>query len=771
MSQIQVNRKISAINSTKIELKEKAQKFNSVQNWKTITNINTLELAEYLKKGYSVRGGVKMGGNSQNNVESVSWLFLDFDSSTLEATQQSALYSFAALYYYTPSYQPGVNEKHRLVFKLDRAISPTEYESLSEYIIDNFYPSADRLTDAGRLFFGATSPDYVVIIDEKAVLPVDNFLSLLGQTTTNGFSIYTDLGDRTDKDTDDPHSKAALPDQAEDTIKPRYEALHHIAKHIWIGLCRQTDIDALYCLDKHNFVSQPKGQNLAKWHGHRPEDKEKDTGSGFLVIWNDPKLPPTWQNQATGEKGNIVDYWFKHSGKEYESVKWDDDQDYLNYMQVVTDICNYFQVDEFDYAEVLKQKHEQRLESIDEEKLSVRQKLERKLKARFKGDKAFRFNEMTLTVDMGSEPCNMTTIASVLDCKYGIVGKTAMVREVIAMIAYENRYHPVKEYLLANYDQSKVNIEAISNLSTRYFGTDKAIYDIYMKKMLIGAVRRVFEPGCYLKEMVILHGDQDAGKSQWIRKLTGEQWFNDQLHVSGRSGLTRDDKGEIRRFWIHELAEVDKLYSKADDAALKSMISSPSDNFRVPYAVDTEAFPRMSIFVGTTNREDILKDPTGESRFLVIPINKKANEIDLDLLVSERDMLWATAYHLYLQGEQHWLTPEEKLQRKESNERFLETDEWFELIKNYLENYESTNISVIMIDCLGLTDKKDFNTGNSKKIVDILNKLGWKPKGDKKINGKVLKQWGCNTPKKDALTLAESFNRVKHILYPSDTKI
>jgi predicted P-loop ATPase len=289
--------------------------------------------------------------------------------------------------------------------------------------------------------------------------------------------------------------------------------------------------------------------------------------------------------------------------------------------------------------------------------------------------------------------------------------------------------------------------------------------------MLIAAVRRVFEPGCYHKEMVVLHGSQDAGKSQWIRKLAGDEWFNDSLHISGKTGLTRDDKEMIRRFWIHEIAEMDKLYSKADDAALKSLISSPSDNFRMPYAVDTEAFPRMSIFIGTTNREDILKDPTGESRFLVIPVEKAANEIDLKMIEDEKNTLWATAYHLYLQGEQHWLTPDEKGERKQSNERFVETDEWFELIRNYLENYQTSNISVIMIDCLGLTDKKDFNTTNSKKIVDILNKLGWKPKGDKKISGKVLKQWGCSVEKENALNLVDSFERIKHILYPSDVKV
>lgn len=766
MTQIQVNQRITAFNSTKPELKEKAQRFNSLANWKTITNVNTLELAEYLKKGYSVRGGVKMNGNSLENVESISWLFLDFDSSTLEQTKQTPIYKYGALYYYTPSYQPEINEKHRLVFKLDRPISATEYKLLYSYIVDKFYPSADRLTDAGRLFFGATSPDYVVVIDPDVTLPVDGFLSVIDTGVTSSLSIDTVNGKKTDDDHNSKLDKAALSEN--DTIKPRNLALQHIGKHIWLEICNTTDIDSLYCLDVHNFVKQPSGQNLAKWHGHRPEDKEKPNGSGFLVVWNDEKLPPTWQNQATGEKGNFIDYWFKYSGKEFDSIKWEDDRDYLNYAAVVNDICNYFDVPEYDINAVLTAKHQQKLEkSDDDEKLSDRQKLERKIRMRFRGKDAFRFNEMSLTVDMGEEQCNMTTIASVLDCKYGIVSRTATVKEVLMMIANENRYHPVKEYLVNNYDESIVDIEAISSISTRYFGTSKPIYDIYMKKMLIGAVRRVIEPGCYLKEMVILQGSQNAGKSQWIRKLAGEKWFNDQLHVSGRNGLQKDDKSMIRRFWIHEIAEIDKLYSKADDAALKSIISSPSDNFRVPYMVDTECFPRMSIFIGTTNREDILKDPTGETRYLVIPVEKGANEIDLKLIESERNMLWATAYHLYMQNEQHWLTDEEQEQRKNSNARFIETDEWYELIKNYLADYESSSITVIMADCLRIFSTIELGKPeNGRKVRDILNKLGWKPKGDKKICGKVIKHWVSPEPIENALTVVDSFNRVKHILYP-----
>lgn len=351
MSEIQINQKICSIGATKTELKQKAKQFNSVENWKTVTNVTTLELVELLKKGYAVRSGIKKNGNSTEDIESAGWLFLDFDHSTLERTKQSPIYRFASLYYYTPSYEAGVNEKHRLVFRLERNVSSNEYKLLYEYILDTFFSDikVDRLTNAGWLFFGPTKPEHVIMIDEKVTLPVDNFLSVITPASKKTTEVVKD--------------KAAL---SEDTIKPRRLALEHICKKIWIDICNSTDIDRLYCLHKHNFQRQPDGQNLAKWHGHRPEDTEKEVGSGFLVIWNDEMLPPTWENQATGEKGNFIEYWHKYKNEKLApSKKWDSlEDDYLrNYKVtklVINDICKSFNVEKFDFSMYAKLAKEQK---------------------------------------------------------------------------------------------------------------------------------------------------------------------------------------------------------------------------------------------------------------------------------------------------------------------------------------------------------------------------------------------------------------------------
>ena len=167
MTQIQINQKISTnLCSDKPTLKKLAQTHNLLQNWKTITNVTVKQLADYIGKGYAVRAGIRMHGNKAEDVESVSWLFIDLDHSTIEESLQCPISQFAAFYYYTFSYIPGENEKHRLVFKLDRQVSATEYEKLATYIIKKFYPKSDEIFSPGSLFFGTKSPDYVHILNE-----------------------------------------------------------------------------------------------------------------------------------------------------------------------------------------------------------------------------------------------------------------------------------------------------------------------------------------------------------------------------------------------------------------------------------------------------------------------------------------------------------------------------------------------------------------------------------------------------------------------------
>ena len=69
----------------------------------------------------------------------------------------------------------------------------------------------------------------------------------------------------------------------------------------------------------------------------------------------------------------------------------------------------------------------------------------------------------------------------------------------------------------------------------------------------MGAVQRVYNPGCKFEYMVCLVGGQGAGKSSFLRFLTMEnEWFSDDLRKLDDENVFR----KIQGHWIIEMAEM-----------------------------------------------------------------------------------------------------------------------------------------------------------------------------------------------------------------------
>ncbi|CAM4495964.1 virulence-associated E family protein [Corallococcus exiguus] len=108
------------------------------------------------------------------------------------------------------------------------------------------------------------------------------------------------------------------------------------------------------------------------------------------------------------------------------------------------------------------------------------------------------------------------------------------------------------------------------------------------------------------------------------------------------------------QFWFIELAEL-STFRKSEDQALKALISRTEDTYRPPYGRTNVKTPRRYVFVGTTNDDDYLRDPTGHRRFWPV----KCTRIDTDALTRDREQIWAEAVVRYHQGETWWLTSEQ----------------------------------------------------------------------------------------------------------------
>ena len=102
------------------------------------------------------------------------------------------------------------------------------------------------------------------------------------------------------------------------------------------------------------------------------------------------------------------------------------------------------------------------------------------------------------------------------------------IEDAVKVIANENRYHPVCDFLNGlEWDGT----ERIRYCLHHFLGSDTDDYTYEaLKLFLLGAISRAFKPGCKFEVMLCLVGGQGAGKSTFFRMLAiNDDWFSDDL--------------------------------------------------------------------------------------------------------------------------------------------------------------------------------------------------------------------------------------------------
>jgi hypothetical protein len=326
------------------------------------------------------------------------------------------------------------------------------------------------------------------------------------------------------------------------------------------------------------------------------------------------------------------------------------------------------------------------------------------------------------------------------------------------MCARENTYSPVKEYLNSLAGKEPIKLES---LAERYFGTQDPFHAILLKRTLIAAVARAFKPGCKVDTMCILQGAQGDFKSTFWQGLAGEAWFTDNLSEASE----KDEKLKLRRYWILEFSEFETVYKRKDVEQLKAFLSSRIDSLRRPYGRSLEDFPRTSIFVGSTNRQEFLNDPTGGRRFWVIPVSQT---IPIQTLEEERDRIWAAAVAAYRSGEQWWLTREEDVLLEEANRGWQSSDTWEVVVLNYLQNKSICTVSELFTHAIQIELAKQ-GKAEQMRLSDILRRNGW-ARSKKRIEGKS--QWSWEKRIIEVGTLSNPYSTtISNSAFPPDSEV
>lgn len=273
---------------------------------------------------------------------------------------------------------------------------------------------------------------------------------------------------------------------------------------------------------------------------------------------------------------------------------------------------------------------------------------------------------------------------------YGITS-SSKIDDSLNLEMERNSYHPVRQYLQTlKWDKQP----RIDTLLIDYFGTkDNVYYRESIRKMLVGAVARVINPGCKFDYTLVLVGGQGIGKSTFVKKLA-KDWFSDTFGTyTGKEALE-----QIQGCWLVEMAELSGL-KKTEVETVKHFLTKQEDTFRPAYGRTKETYLRQCVFFGTTNNKDFLRDPSGNRRFLPVDSNFKAARKNVweDLTPEEVDQIWAEAIHLYRKGETLFLGEKAEAIAKLEQRSHSEQDERKGMIEDYLakllpENWDDMDI-------------------------------------------------------------------------------
>lgn len=289
--------------------------------------------------------------------------------------------------------------------------------------------------------------------------------------------------------------------------------------------------------------------------------------------------------------------------------------------------------------------------------------------------------------------------------------------EILRTTATERSFNPVQDYICKEEWDGTPRIE--TSLIDYLGAEDTPLNREQTKIWFVGAVARVFEPGCKFDNVLTLPGPQGIGKSTFF-KVIGDSWFNDSFSFASGD---KEKVETITNGWIIEISELNGMKRANDAEAAKAFLSRQSDYMRPAYGHKVVEFKRHNVFAATTNEINFLQGDNGNRRWWIIPVQGNGHVSSwLPSLQASVHQMWAEAYCYYKQGTNLYLSPalEAEANEIQMSHSSILTDPILDDLKLYLERdvpraYASWSIS------MRLSYQKGIYTDSSSKPEVPLN--------------------------------------------------
>ena len=223
-------------------------------------------------------------------------------------------------------------------------------------------------------------------------------------------------------------------------------------------------------------------------------------------------------------------------------------------------------------------------------------------------------------------------------------------------------YHPFRLYLdeLPKWD----GIDRVSALARRV--SENPLWEKGFRIWMLGMTAQwmgVMGDHANSVAPLLISTEQGYFKSTFCKSLLPpvlRRYYMDKVDLTSQGNVER----RLAEMGLLNLDEFDK-FSPAKMPLLKNLMQMASLSLCKAYQKNYRVLPRIASFIGTSNRKDLLTDPTGSRRFICVEV-----EHPIDCEAIEHEQLYAQLKVAILSGQRYWFTKEEEQELQKSNLSF-----------------------------------------------------------------------------------------------------
>lgn len=314
-----------------------------------------------------------------------------------------------------------------------------------------------------------------------------------------------------------------------------------------------------------------------------------------------------------------------------------------------------------------------------------------------------------------------------------------LIRDAVLGVAWHNRFDSAADWLNGLVWDGVPRVET---MLADYFAVEDTPYARAVGRYWMTAhAGRVLDPGCQADMVPVLVGPQNAGKSSACAALspTPDAYLKIDLDHKD-ADLSRKMRGKV----IGELDELRGFKGRTAEAN-KAWVTQRFEEWTPKYQEFATKLQRRLVFVGTSNPDDFLDDPTGERRWLPFRVGTIAHA----KLAAVRDQLWAEGAVLWRANGVEWQAAYELA--KAVHQSFKASDIWADAVLRWTderlargESCEKLQIETIALDALGLSAAR-MSKADDARLRKVLQETGFEESRPWRA-GKRPRVWTLGSP-------------------------